>query len=740
MSNQADKPAVKDDPVWTILPSYSMYQSTFYGELDPPQYGEPVDDVQSTSNASSDFTAHSTRQSTAGTTFNSRQGSLTAVPSDPDSFIVADESSNSWRETVLDNIHNLRNLTYTDNKHAQNVQIEVFFTEEVGESGKEPKLIDPLNFEYKQGDFLNGYVYIRNTGSFDITFDMFYVLFEGTFLVVPGNKGRHAVPVKMKKFLEMYDFAASWNELSVNRLLSENTWESNTSCPHLVDPRDGSFLGMRNRCLEPGKLYKRFFTFKIPEKLLDSECNDHNLAGHTELPPSLGISARERLDWSIPEGPINDFSFMDTATDYGVLARFIGKALKYNVDDEKELGTRLINAKGDEFIILKDSCSWVRVLQESLILTEAEKAVNNEASRVLYQNFVNRVNEKIKIGKELMKAIKDCDDKKTLDISTRQAAEEAVLLSGQHDDSIKARQLYTRFDGTCKNIGQRPCKPQTHDLIIPVQKSSMFGHSKIQGTLQISSPKTEYLLSYMSPHRFRYGQPVDNDVWKLQIPVELSFTPSSMNGGKAPEITGMVCELVVFTAKSNKRPIPVELNHDFLFKNDPRELKGMLSTDTFTSLVKKPMQAYCKELYNLTQDLGVENFRLEKSLVEDLSAMAHIEEKYNNLSLRESKIQLDDGKIMDVKKGMRLSLDESQGNRYTKKFSIMVDASKAQKKVPNAPALKAGYRSFDHFTLVPSFQTCLVSRMYYLRIIFTLSTGPLYELKLPVVIAKMPTN
>lgn len=730
--------AAKDDPVWSILPSYYMYQSTFYGEQDPPEYVE-VSTVSSEidshapsqwlSDENTPVTTISSRSNQIGD-FNSnlRQEPMTSSRSSDSSLIVADELTNTWRETILDNIHELRNMTNSNNSYSQSLEILVHFTEEVGEPGKVPKHVDPLNYEYKQGDFLNGYVLIRNNGPDPIPFDMCYILFEGTFVVANTKDPSDVAPVKVRKFLDMYDFAASWNSALINRLVSFE------GCP-LVDPLDGSRLCISmERRINPGQLYKRFFTFKIPLRLLDSECNDHNLAGHTELPPTLGLSRNEKNSWTHSHKPVDDFSFIDTATTYGVLARFIGKANKYNWGGNDQ-AMKLINAKGEEFVILKEQRAHVRILQESNVLSEAEKQVNNEASRVLYQNLVNRVKETIEVGRELKHAIELLDNKSTIDISMRMAAVEAVQARAQND-AVKARQLYTRHDSWSRDT-KFPISPPKYNVVVPIIKKAVFGSSKAVGTFNVLTLKTEYLLNYISPKRFRYGETVDDAAWKIQVPFEVSFTPASIisKGNHVPEITHVSAEFVVFTLKSNNRQIPVELNHDFLFKND-----SSCPVDIFTHLVKRPLQEYAKELFQLSSDLGPSNFKVEKTLIEDLSAMVNLEEKYNNLVLHDVEVIESSGKPCQSKKGVRVPWGEQNGQSLTKKFSVCVDIAKAQKKVPNPPLLKRGYKSYDEFTLVPSFQTCLLSRMYYLKVRIVLSTEQFVEVKVPVSIAKMPTN
>lgn len=745
LSQKPPATAAKNDPIWSILPSYYMYQSTFYGEQDPPEYVEAS--IASSEIESRSISQWGSESHTAITTISSNRDPVSSVneltpsqqepmhssrSSQSSSLIVADELTNTWRETILDNIHQLRNMTDTDNSYSQSLEILVHFTEEVGEPGKVPKHVDPLNFEYKQGDYLNGYVLFRNNGSEPIQFDMCYIMFEGTFIVANAKDPNDLAPVKIRKFLEMYDFAASWNSALINRLMTPDTCPD--ACP-LVDPLDGSRLCISmEKKIKPGQLYKRFFTFKIPVRLLDSECNSHNLAGHVELPPTLGLSRSEKNSWASSHKPVDDFSFFDTATTYGVLARFIGKAHKYNWGGNDQ-ALKLINAEGEEFVILKEQVAHVRILQESNLATEGEKAANNEASRVLYQNLVNRVKESIEVGRELKRAIEKFDDKSTIDISTRLAAVEAVEARAQND-TVKARQLYTGY-GSSSRDSKCPTTECKYNVVVPVIKKAVFGSPKPCGTLTLLTPKTEYLLNYISPQRFRYGEKVDNSSWKIQVPLEATFTPASIltKSGQLPEITRISAEFVVFTLKSNDRQIPVELNHDFLFKNDTSN-----PVDNFTHLVKRPLKQHATELFQLASELGTSNFKVERSLVQDLSAMVNLEEKYNNLVLHDVEVIDSSGQPCQTKNGVKIPWEERNGQPFTKKFSVCVDIAKALKKVPNPRPLKPGYKSYDEFTLVPSFHTCLLSRMYYLKIRIVLSNDRMVEVKVPVSIAKMPTN
>lgn len=723
------KPSAKEDPVWTILPSYSMYESTFYGQQKPPEYEESMTGTESLCHSSQVSAATNPTLVSA----NLQSSNLTSsTNSSSQSLIVADENTCSWRETILDNIHNLRNFTDSDNSVSKQIEISVHFTEDVGELGKVQKHIDPLIFEYKQGDYLNGYIILENKSSQAIDFEMFYVLFEGNFEVLNSDKTKSNV--RIKKFLEMYDFAASWNQSSIDRLLTDSCEQFR--CDAKVDPVDNTRLCITKKTFEPGTKYKRFFTFKIPEKLLDSECNEHNLAGHTELPPTVGLSSKEKkLRWSKKLDPVSDFSFVDASTSYAVLARVIGRASQINVEDGGNLKTKLINSTGDEFVIMKENLSFIRILQDSNLLSEPQKAVNREASRILYENFVSRIKEKIKVGNCLKDAINSGDDIQALDISDRIAAEEA---SSGLSDTIKARQLYTRYDDTTKQIFMK--KSKDIKVVAPIFKRTLLGSDKIQGFVTVSSPMTDYVVNYMQPERFRSDIVCNEDLWKLQIPINVTFTPSMADSAKAPEIKGITSELVVFTLKSEKRPIPLELHHGFLFKNEIHDTKSFKLKDDYDHIVKKPMQQYSKELFNLIKDLGTDNFKVEKSLAEDLAAMASAESKYNNLSLRQTKIVTSSGKVEETEKGIKMKLNKLEDGTFSSAFTLLVDARKAQKKQFPQKDLPNDYKSFNEFCLVPSFQTCLFSRMYYLKIYIHMSNDEIVEFKLPVTIAKMPAN
>ncbi|KAG7661170.1 BUL1, partial [[Candida] subhashii] len=194
-----------DDTIGSILPSYSMFTNTIRmnatvpendedNNITPPNYTIISTQMFDQSSSISSNTSQIQQLSLTGST------STRATNEDSDfenaPFIIADENTGTWQETILDNVHRLPNLTFESHKISEAVKLAISFTKDICEIGKVPELIDPSVFEYKQGDLLNGYITIKNTSERPIPFEMFYLLFEGNFMIANPNDRKSRVPVK----------------------------------------------------------------------------------------------------------------------------------------------------------------------------------------------------------------------------------------------------------------------------------------------------------------------------------------------------------------------------------------------------------------------------------------------------------------------------------------------------------------------------------------------------------------
>lgn len=747
-------------PVWNILPSYHMYKSTVYKSLnvseenivDPPTY----ENSPMSSNAPTLSLSNQVSYSAPTSVSNDSGSWVTLLDTSDQRYIVADESTNLWQETVLDNVHKLTNLTDSGMAISENVKISIEFTKDVGELNKKPVFIDPRLHEYKQGDFINGNVVIVNESNETIPFEMFYVLFEGNFIIANTNDNGDKNPTKVKKFLEMFDFSASWNDGHINRLITE--FENPYTCPLVIDHTDNTNLAFGpERKLLPGVKYKRFFTFKIPENLLDSECSNHNLLYHTEIPPSMGVSRTEKLlrqhEHEHGIGDIKDLSFVDSSISYGVQARFIGRGSKYHIDNSmrKNKDTTLINSKGDEYVILKEANYFIRIVQQARKLNPGEKKINTKASELIYDNLVSRVKEKIGIGQDLLKSIEAEDFNTTIELADRFTAQASSDSTNQ-----KLRQLYR---GHCNSIckGEDDCEKvvENYNLVVPFDKKTIIG-TKHMGTLQVSTPKITYGLKYIPPPKFRMDshlQEEDINTWKIRVPIDLSYyVPQFSNekSRKLPSIKSVSCDLVVLTMKSDEYPIPIEIIPDMLFKNKFADQKksdnnAHQDLDNFSTIVKDEFKQFSTQFHNLIKKVPTDTFRIEAQLVQDIKSICNIQEKHMNLEIDDLKYVVAGQQPQTVtpknlsklewshqNMGMSASSDSNQVE-YSSKFDLLVSLDSAHLKTTgNAKC----HKTFDNVSLLPSFQSCSMGRFYYVKIVMGLSNNEMIRLKVPVTIEK----
>ncbi|KAI5952696.1 BUL1 [Candida jiufengensis] len=724
-----------DETVGSILPSYLMYTQTIGmnvtvpDETDnrpPPIYSNEEIECSTSVNSYQFSNLQSATSSFTNTISN--ESNIGANSSDNNSLIVANENTN-WRETILDNVHQLPNMTFVNNELSNSVKIEIYYTKEIGEMNKKPDLIDPSIYEYTQGDLLNGYIIIKNTSNKPIPFEMFYLLFEGNFMVFNSKDSKDLTPAKSKRFLEMFDFSGSWNEAHINRLVSQDENPYYCTKGETTDPIDGTYLYFgSNKVIQPNRTYKRFFSFKIPNNLLDSECNEHNLSNHVELPPTIGISRWETNHYPERESTkLRDFSIINSSINYGVMARFIGRKStweaefgKFEIPRSKDT-TKLVNSKGDEYIILKELTNFVRVIPESKVLTENEKLMKQVENKLLYENFVKRVKEKIDVGKQLLESIEDSNfnDAIELNESLTHLEIEAAKFTQSYKQADSIRDLKTNI----KNL-------EYYECALPLVKRSITGVKNL-GILSIKTPKQEYAIKYIPPQRFRDSS-IDElaSTWKLDIPVDFSVQLPSKDPSHPPTIKNITSELVVHTIKSMSKPIPLEFNHELMYYNPSTNTKGFQDLDTFHHNIVKPLQDQSNTLYQLLKQLGTSNFKIEKQLVDDIKSICQLDEKCMNLVCNDVKINNEN---YNPKNSLNWTYNTTT-NSINASINLQINLDKLSLKgIPNG---NSNLKSFDKFNLVPDFQNCFIARFYHLKLVFELSNGDCVRFKVPVKIDK----
>lgn len=755
---ESEQIIVDKNSVCNILPLYQMYTSIVGRSLSlsedvnttiPPMYDD-TSTISSGPSVEGSANELSFGQRPDSLSTHSLTGSISN--NNPEGFIVANEATGHWQNTILDNIPKLKNLTSsTTNEYSNSIKMEIFFTKEVGQLGIKPTFIDILKYEYKQGDLINGYILVENTSDKPIPFDMFYVLFEGNFIVsklVTGPDGNRKVK-HSRKFLEMFDLSASWHPGKIDRL--ETEYEN----PHFsaleYDPLDNTIasFGME-RLIKPKTIHKRFFTFKIPEKLLDSSC-EHDLAGHVDLPPTTGFTTSgnvmEKFDSLSPR--VADFAFVGTSVSYSFDARFIGKASMYG---EKKNFKRfdddltVINSGGDEFLILKDLKKNLRIVQESTKFENMAAKLNKyRYDKLMYENLNQRVDEQISLVEEQLKSSDtSMNGRRSSFLSTFSSPVTPGSLitpvsstssSVTANEILKCRQLY--------NPNKASRNKQTSDLFLhnessqyklfyPMQKKSLTGSVKYFGTMVASTTKIPHTINYIAPESFRLGQIPNDNPWKISVPIDLEYVllESIVEPAKLPEIEKVHVELIACTVKSDKKPIPIEFNHDMFFETNtvldkPFNLMYNYILNPFESNIVKPFKKKISKLQQLSRKLG-NSFRMDAKLVSDAKSMCSLESK--NIILVVDSVEASDASAhhkIEAVSDIPWILKNESAKPITYKKSIVLNLDLTTSRVKSDPMTNR--KSYDNYCLVPSFQLCNMLRYYYLRVVITLQKGKSYS-------------
>lgn len=670
-------------PLWSILPSYEMYSRTFFGENgpEPPSY-ENSSETHGTINQPSPLTRPVNSFINSETT---SELSLNRIPTlhtetstcpssgannrrlndDNNNTITINDRDHAWQNNVLDNVHKLNDMTDTDNLNSTALEIKTFFTEDICKTDETPQLIDPSRYEYRVGQSINGYITIENTSDKAIDFKMLYILFEGTI----------TTPKIKKNFLQMFEFSGSYyKDTHVGRLVTEECRDC------LRKDSQGYSLGIRANKIEPRSKHKRFFSFQIPQHLLDNECPSYVLSSHVRLPPSSGMLE-----------DVLEFNQMNTTIEYNVICRFIGKAKTYGYNPYKK-NAIVFNESGDEYVILKQRKAPIRIIEQTPSFEPSFKIYLN----LYYVNFLKRIDEKIQLGEKLSKVLKDQKFDQISDLV------EDIEESINQNPCTKAHQLYVATNDSKLPISKTIDVNVTHKNGLFKKKKSLF----------LSTPDVIYSIPYISPKQFRPNKsPVDLNI---SIPISLTSFNSS-----PPNFKAVMVDLVCLTVTSDT-PIPIEFNHDIIFKNNSPDDVFFNDHDNITTNVIDVFAEKAKRIRAISREVDIENLKIERQLIDEIKCMASLKTKTINLAVNEPSIRQNNKKVE--------TFDWSKEKEiYQANFDLDLDFHNLSIKFQPETNI------FLDFTLVPEFQSCYISRIYYLKV-FLLFSNDHILVKIPFAI------
>ncbi|CAN3367454.1 hypothetical protein DICA3_F10132 [Diutina catenulata] len=686
-----DSGTTDEELISNILPSYHMYQSTISKHLRPSN--ENFSDVP----PSYDDSPSSSGTATSATPF-----ALSAVvsPMEPgsvpedDSFFPTDDTTQGYENTILANVHKLPNLTKRDIWVSNSLDINITVTKNVCQIGHKPTVIDPSSIEYTQGDFIHGYVTIVNRSEKPIPFDMVYVCFEGTTTVLENKRGLIDTEKTntVQKFLSTIDLFASWTFANIDRLATDSG-DPHDFCPGETDPYDGTSLSIdATRLLHPGRVYKRMFSFRVPEKLLDDACAN-SFPLHTELPPTLGVP-RHSIPPSVllanKDFQIRDFGFVDTSVSYSVDCRIVGKASDYGCAGSGQ----------DQFVVAKDRSVPIRMIPRVNPELVFSRNMLEDEARLFYKALCDLIRDKIASGQALM---------------SESRATPSLLARAR---TTKTRQMYDESTAKVKSCTKTD---DGYHHVAAYKKKSLTGSAKILGVLVLATPRAGYTVEYVPPAKFGLV-PRQTTV---TVPLQLAYH----DGKVVPEIRAVGCELHVLTVRSKKYPLPMEIVHDMCFNDEEVETKRR-DADTFDDIVVRRFTEYSTQFATLIKALGNDTVQLESSLYRDIKSVATATTKLTILTIRDSGVQV--GSQSANARGVHANLNtipwEDGDNVKTKDFAVTVDLADC--------FVKGNDKQSEQITLVPSFQACLVARVYYLRVVLKLANGDSSFVSVPVYVEK----
>ncbi|EAZ63488.2 ubiquitination pathway protein [Scheffersomyces stipitis CBS 6054] len=279
-----------------------------------------------------------------------------------------------YGHSPLDNIDRLPKLTNSP------IDIAIYVTKSVPQPHHKNELETRLK-EYTSGDMVNGYIIITNNSNKPVDFGLFTVSLEGTIKATERNTHAEANEahkynkILMKKFLKMYDFNASYGYTDVPNSAGIE-YEAFS-----IDASDGCVIGLPNeRVLKPSTKYKKFFTFRFPNRLLDNSCI-HSILPHILPPPSMGVDSTcfynrgqsIQMNKALGYGFLNirgtplltkDYSFEDVSVSYTIEAKFIDRI--DGKEQHNELSEREINDPNSEadYAISKSSQYFLRFIPD----------------------------------------------------------------------------------------------------------------------------------------------------------------------------------------------------------------------------------------------------------------------------------------------------------------------------------------------------------------------------------------
>lgn len=621
-----------NDATPSILPSYQMHQAILAKTINLPLSTEPAPTYAL---LDSSYDNASLALSTTSVSIDSDSNSFDYF-SDAALSLTSDEDESSHCGSKILDVHH--HLGYS--KYISCIKLSVHLVDESGAT------IDPNSHEYTLNDVINGYITVENTSSSRVPFTMFYIFLEGN---INTHNVLNSKISKINNFLQIIDLAGS----------------SKYEGGHLSDLQ---FELGDNNFLDPGTRYKKYFLFRVPSKLLDSNCNHGHLPAHLELPSSMELSQKRSSHNS-------NLTFQNISITYNINVKCISPDLQTNT-----------------YSILQESSQCIRLVSQRRECTKLEELIQKSQSKYDLEKLSETVENYISLGKVLL-GLQEPEPvfKFQHELST----------SNDHLDHLQGSNFMTSFPYS--------------------KKVSILGKEKTFGELKVDIPIKEYEVSYIKPKKFRSSKCLSKDdlkSWNIDVPIELTFSQTSASSVR-PELKNVTAKLVSASFISDKQHIPLEISHDMVFDNyRPKE--------NFASLVREKFKSLTRQFSEQYRVLKTDSrYRVEKHIVEGIQCLGNLRSKIYDLEVKDIEISSPDY----TSKNKKCDWKNTAGNEFSQNLNIHLDLTSA---VSAGLIEIENSFSFDSYALTPSFQNCLISRLYYIQVDLQFDNGRTVTSKFPM--------
>lgn len=639
--------------------------------------------LQHPSNESSNFPPD---YSPSISSFPSISRASTSTNSETRSDLISDSTSLPNEPFIEDDFFN-KNLIDNLNKlpkkinHALDIQIHITKNVPVPNQPYEP---ESALKEYTSGDIVNGYIDIVNKSKVPIPFQAFYVTLQGYISVVDVENKKQI----LKPLINMVDLSACWT-------LSCISPSGNINYEPLSKDFDGAQLGLTaERIILPQQKARKFFTFKFPYNTLDTCCR-HQQELHTLLPPSFGLDALHGFNANIE---------IDKTLNFGRIPKLGSPILTKDLSTKKLSINYSINATMCDIKPINNSKKMVIIQQNehALRFIPFGFGVSLFSSRNAINQLKGSIRSNLKNAERCLKLLNNED----LEIDN-QIKLQQISLSSKDNLNFPLRNK-TNPDFSKIETGL------TFNSNDSSKKLLSFKSNKLSnGFLSISTSTQKDGLPYISPSLIRKVNEATqltalgfenlkgldnvlttNEKKKLDnLKINFNFNPSDFNNDviNLPKLNNVEVSLLIVNTSSISS-IPIKLSADVC---DPSEFNHF----------QKEFIEFNDELINLEAEFkkvgkDIEEY-IHKDVLSDIKAMKSMKNESFEVDVFKSNIHSE-------------SDWENVNNSYSKNLEINLEFLNNIKE-----------------TLIPSFQTCLISRTYFIQVKFFFGKQSTY-LRIPI--------